>query len=182
MLFIMAKDKQTQLTPKQEKFCQVYVDSGIASFAYRQAYNTEKMKQETVWQSASKLLNDPKVTTRVEEIRAERAEETKVDRARCEEELMAIATASVTDIFEYNKEKGRTVLKDPISFKQSTKKALKKVSNKRGEVSYEFHSKTDAIAKLAAMNGWDAARKVEVGGKLETNNNIVFGNEVFDDD
>jgi phage terminase small subunit len=182
MLFGMAKDKQTQLTPKQEKFCQVYVDSGIASYAYRQAYNTEKMKPETVWQSASKLLNDRKVTARVNEIRAERAEETKVDRARCEEELMAIATASVTDIFEYNEEKGRTVLKDPISFKQSTKKALKKVSNKRGEVSYEFHSKTDAIAKLAAMNGWDAARKVEVGGKLETNNNIVFGNEVFDDD
>lgn len=178
----MAKDKQTQLTPKQEKFCQVYVDSDNASYAYRQAYNAENMKPETVWSHASRLLKDGKVWARVEEIRAERAEETKVDRARCEEELMAIATASVTDIFEYNEEKGRTVLKDPISFKQSTKKALKKITNKRGEVSYEFHSKTDAIAKLAAMNGWDAARKVEVGGMLGTNNNIVFGNEMFEDD
>lgn len=158
----MAKDKQTQLTPKQEKFCQVYVDSGIESYAYRQAYNTEKMKPETVWSHASRLLKDGKVRARVEEIRAERAEETKVDRARCEEELMAIATANVTDIFEYNEEKGRTVLRDPISFKQSTKKALKKVSNKRGEVSYEFHSKTDAIAKLASMNGWDAATELNV--------------------
>ena len=158
----MAKDKQTQLTPKQEKFCQVYVDSGIASFAYRQAYNTEKMTSKTINECASRLLNDRKVTARVEEIRAERAEETKVDRARCEEELMAIATANVTDIFEYNEEKGKTVLRDPISFKQSTKKALKKVTNKRGEVSYEFHSKTDAIAKLASMNGWDAATELNV--------------------
>lgn len=178
----MAKDKQTQLTPKQEKFCQVYVDSGIASFAYRQAYNTEKMKPDSIWQLASRLLNDVKVMSRVKEIRAERAEETKVDRARCEEELMAIATANVTDVFEYSEEKGKTVLRDPISFKQSTKKALRKVTNKRGEVSYEFHSKTEAIAKLAAMNGWDAARKVEVGGRLETDNNIVFGNEIFEDD
>lgn len=168
MLFGMAKDKQTQLTPKQEKFCQVYVDSGIESYAYRQAYNAEKMKPETVWSNASRLLKDSKVTARVKEIRAERAEETKVDRARCEEELMSIATASVTDIFEYNEEKGKTVLKDPISFKQSTKKALKKVSNKRGEVSYEFHSKTDAIAKLASMNGWNAPTELNVNEKKTT--------------
>lgn len=164
----MAKDKQTQLTPKQEKFCQVYVDSDNASYAYRQAYNAEKMTTKTINECASRLLNDRKVTARVNEIRAERAEETKVDRKRCEEELMAIATASVTDIFEYNEEKGRTVLKDPISFKQSTKKALKKVSNKRGEVSYEFHSKTDAIAKLASMNGWNAPTEVNLKGQKTT--------------
>ena len=56
------------LTPKQEKFAQLYVEKGNASEAYRQAYNS-KAKYETVNVSASKLLSDPKVSLRVRELR-----------------------------------------------------------------------------------------------------------------
>ena len=36
------------LTPKQEKFAQVYVETGNASEAYRAAYACERMKSATV--------------------------------------------------------------------------------------------------------------------------------------
>lgn len=56
------------LNPKQEKFCQLYVELGNASEAYRQAYNSTA-KYESVNVSASKLLSEPKVSLRVEQIR-----------------------------------------------------------------------------------------------------------------
>ena len=36
------------MTPKQEKFCQLYVELGNASEAYRQAYDASKMHAPTV--------------------------------------------------------------------------------------------------------------------------------------
>lgn len=54
------------LTPKQEKFAQVYVLTGNASEAYRQAYDVgENTKPESVWESASRTLADVKVASRV---------------------------------------------------------------------------------------------------------------------
>ena len=60
-----------KLTPKQEKFCQVYIETGNASEAYRQAYNTEKMKPESVNSKGYQLLQQVKITARVDELRAE---------------------------------------------------------------------------------------------------------------
>lgn len=59
------------LTIKQEKFCQVYIELGNASYAYREAYNTENMKEASINVNASKLLADAKVMLRIEELRAE---------------------------------------------------------------------------------------------------------------
>lgn len=56
------------LSPKQEKFCQLYVELGNASEAYRRAYNSTA-KQESVAVNASKLLSETNVSLRVEEIR-----------------------------------------------------------------------------------------------------------------
>ena len=65
------------LTPKQEKFAQLYVELGNASEAYRQAYNS-KGKQESVAVEASKLLSGPNVSIRVEQIRKELAESSQI--------------------------------------------------------------------------------------------------------
>lgn len=62
------------LTPKQEAFALAYVETGNASEAYRRAYSAEKMKQTTIAVAASKLLADPNVTIRVEELRAKAVE------------------------------------------------------------------------------------------------------------
>ena len=60
------------LTPKQEKFCQVYVETSNASEAYRQSYNVSpSAKEQTIWRSAHEVLENPKVAARLEELRAE---------------------------------------------------------------------------------------------------------------
>lgn len=60
-----------KLTPKQEAFCLAYMETGNASEAYRMAYSAEKMKPETVSRSAKELMDNPKITTRLEELRGE---------------------------------------------------------------------------------------------------------------
>lgn len=63
-----------KLTPKQEKFAQVYVETGNASEAYRQAYNAEKMKPDSINVNASKLVADAKVSLRIAELKAKALE------------------------------------------------------------------------------------------------------------
>lgn len=58
------------LTAKQEAFCLAYLETGNASEAYRQAYNAERMKPETVNRTAKELLDNPKITARLNELRA----------------------------------------------------------------------------------------------------------------
>lgn len=55
------------LTIKQEAFAMAYVENGGNSAeAYRSAYKVkEGTKQETVWQSACRVLNSPNVSARV---------------------------------------------------------------------------------------------------------------------
>lgn len=56
------------LTDKQEKFCQLVVELGNKSEAYRQAYNTNASPQVQAV-SAQKLLDKPNVSLRISEIR-----------------------------------------------------------------------------------------------------------------
>ena len=58
-----------QLTPKQESFCQKYVELGNASEAYRLSYDAESMKPETVNREAFTLLENPKIATRINELK-----------------------------------------------------------------------------------------------------------------
>lgn len=57
------------LTAKQEKFCQGVAKGLSYSDAYREAYHAEKMKTETVNNSAFKLLKNGEITARVEELK-----------------------------------------------------------------------------------------------------------------
>lgn len=61
--------KQSKLTPKQERFAQVYVETSNASEAYRQAYDVQPDTLPTsIWVNASKTLSDAKVAQRVMEL------------------------------------------------------------------------------------------------------------------
>ena len=64
-----------ELTEKQERFCNYYLDTGIMSEAYRMAYDTSNMKPETVHRSAYSLMQNPKIYARIAEIEGQRAEE-----------------------------------------------------------------------------------------------------------
>jgi len=54
------------LTPKQDGFCQSYIETGNASEAYRLHYSVDKMKDATVNNTAYKLLNKGEIRARIE--------------------------------------------------------------------------------------------------------------------
>lgn len=66
----MAKSNQ-KITAKQEKACQVFIETGCKSTAYREAYNTAKMKPATINRKAFDLFETDIVMARVEELQAE---------------------------------------------------------------------------------------------------------------
>ena len=57
------------LTPKQERFCQCIVKGMSQTDAYKEAFDTLKMKEETIWSNASRLIKNSKVIARVEELK-----------------------------------------------------------------------------------------------------------------
>ena len=72
----------SKLTPKQEKFCNLYIELGNASEAYRQSYDVKDgTTSESVNVSASTLLSDPKITLRVAELKKQTAKAHGIDRA-----------------------------------------------------------------------------------------------------
>lgn len=67
-----------KLTPKQEKFCQLYIELGNASEAYRQSYNAKNMQDATITRKAADLLTNGKVTAMISELQAEHAKRHKL--------------------------------------------------------------------------------------------------------
>lgn len=59
---------QMSLTPKQEKFIQNIVSGMSQREAYKNSYNAENMKDETIDSEASILFNDQKVSKRYQEL------------------------------------------------------------------------------------------------------------------
>lgn len=87
------------LTQKQETFCLAYIETGNASEAYRRAYNTAKMKPETINEAASRLIADYKVNARIAELRQAVAGQVVATEARVIEELARIGLFDPGQLF-----------------------------------------------------------------------------------
>lgn len=59
------------LTAKQEAFCLAYMETGNASEAYRRAYDAENMSANAIGVEACRLMDNPSVALKVEELRNE---------------------------------------------------------------------------------------------------------------
>ena len=60
-----APDVATGLTDKQEAFCQAVMAGDSFATAYRQAYCSDGMVPNSIWNAASRLAADPKVRGRL---------------------------------------------------------------------------------------------------------------------
>lgn len=61
--------KSTELTIKQEKFCQKYIElEGNASEAYRQSYDCKNSGEATINNEAYLLLQNPDIALRIKEL------------------------------------------------------------------------------------------------------------------
>ena len=145
--------QEKPLTFKQEKFCKYYVDTeGNASEAYRMSYDASKMKPETIWSAASRLLANSKVSARISEIKQQRAKETEVERKTVEKVLMDIVLADPDDLHYVDPVTGKTKMRSPSQLPKRARNALKKIQNNRGVVNYEFNGKTEADGKPIRMS------------------------------
>ena len=59
------------LTAKQEKFVQNIIDGMNQADAYRNSYNVKKMSDNAIYREASLLMENPKVSQRLTELREE---------------------------------------------------------------------------------------------------------------
>lgn len=163
-----------RLTEKQERFCNYYLDcDGNASEAYRMAYDASKMQPETIWSNASRMLASNKVAARIDELRAQRAEASKVNREKVEKVLMDIVMMDPNDLYIVDPVTSRIKLKSPNQMPKRVRNAMKKISNDKGKVSYEFNGKVEAAKLLASMNGWNAPQQIALTGKDGTKTNEI---------
>lgn len=88
-----------RLTQKQENFCAAYIETGNASEAYRKAYNADGMKPETVNRKAKELLDNGKITARLEELRKPVAESAQI--------TLAQHLSTLEELRELAKEEGK---------------------------------------------------------------------------
>lgn len=87
----------SQLTQKQESFCIAYIKTANATEVYRQVYNCSKMKPATVNRNAKALLDNNKIVTRLQELRAPVIAEAQITLAAHLEELRQIRDQAIMD-------------------------------------------------------------------------------------
>ena len=116
------KDKDG-LTPAMSSFCEALVKSNDVCAAYRTAYNAGRMKETTVRRRAYELLQNPKVGTRVDELKEKvrRSAEAAAVMSRVEvlQELTRIAAGTGTyPVYDMN---GEALEPRPASLSQRLK-------------------------------------------------------------
>ncbi|APB99033.1 terminase small subunit [Polynucleobacter asymbioticus] len=84
------------LTPKQEKFCQKFIQTGNASEAYRQSYDAQKMKPESINRKAKELMDNGKITARVKELQETLVKKHEVTVESIAQELEEARTMALT--------------------------------------------------------------------------------------
>lgn len=162
------------LTIKQENFCNYYLECGNASEAYRRAYNSANMKDETIWSRASKLLAEYKVSTRVEELRKQANDLSRITKERILKELSNMAFSSISEMHNTwieRKEFDKLTDSQKASIKSISTKVLKKnVGTKEDPqivdvefVKIELYDKIKAIECINKMLGYNEPEKVDVG-------------------
>ena len=170
----------SKLTIKQENFCNYYIESGNASEAYRRAFSCGKMKAESVNRKAVELLNNGKITARVEQLQSDLKSRSDITKEEAVKELANIVRVNPLDYIEISpdeqievKENGdiissnkQTVLvKDLSDLTIEQQRCIKSISPVRGGIKIEFESKISAIDRLSKMLGWVEPTKSEVNMK-----------------
>jgi len=85
---------EIKLTPKQRNFCELYVDNGNASEAYRLAYDVGKnTKVETIKVNASKLLSDTNISLTIKDLRKQQADRFEITRSDVAQGYLEIINA-----------------------------------------------------------------------------------------
>lgn len=166
-----------RLTPKQEAFCNYYIETGNASEAYRRAFCCEKMSSKTVRVKASLLLTKDNIRVTVEKLQKELQKRSNITKDETVSILTNIARANIVDALEIKGgDNYRTFLvKDLSKLPLEFQLAIASVKSTEKGFEVKMYSKIDAIDKLSKMHGWDTPRDEpqEINGPPSINIQIV---------
>lgn len=162
------------LTPKQERFCLAYLETGNASEAYRRAYDAENMKPETINKRASELLDNREIAGRLEELNKSAVTAAVMSRTEALEKLSALARTDLKDLVEFGEyelgsdpESGVPIIQTSWRIKSSALQdpvkmaAISELTASKEGIKIKTHSPLTAIQQLAKMQGWEAAQKFD---------------------
>lgn len=141
------------LTIKQTKFIDAYLECGNASQAYRQSYSCERMKDATINVKASELLKNGKIRVRIRELQGELKKTSDIKKETILEELAAIA---FSDIRDYVKFDGKTITFksfDELTDKQA--RAVEAIKETRFGIELKLHGKSWTIDRISKILGFE---------------------------
>lgn len=148
-----------KLTIKRENFCNYYVETGNASEAYRRAFECKNMKDKTITEAASRLINDSNVNARIKELQGEIKKKSDITKEKILYELDCIINAKITDYIML--EEGRLSFKDFNELTESQVKAIESVKRGKNGIELKLHGKSWSIERICKMLGYDAPVKIE---------------------
>ena len=79
------------LTPKQEAFARLIVEGKTAAEAYREIYKPKKSKLKTIWEEASRIKNNRKVSARIAFLKSKAASDSIISQTEVLENISKIA-------------------------------------------------------------------------------------------
>ena len=157
-----------KLTIKQEKFVLKYLECGNASEAYRFAYNCSKMSDNAIWNAASILMDDPKVTQRIDYLKNNLAEAAGISALQIIREHQKIAFSNFS-----RHRNGWMELKDFQELSDEEKACIQSVETKKttrytkeGEpieeewVKIRLYDKQKSLDSISEMLGYDQKSSV----------------------
>lgn len=176
------------LTIKQEKFCTKYLECGNASEAYRDAYNASRMSEETVCNSAYKLLQKGDITARISYLKDHLAEAAGISALQIIREHQKIAFSDATRI-----RNGWMSLKDFEALTPDEKACIKSIETRQTkritqdgdelideQAKITCYDKQKALDSIVNMLGYNAPERKEVTGKngapIELSTKVDYSN------
>ena len=151
-------EKTKKLTPKQELFCQEYIQCLNQTVAYMKAYQTDNREQARKY--ASRLMANEDVKARVEELKAEIVQRYQLTREQVVDMAMNVYLMAKEGKPEMKLNRdGRFV--------------------PTGNTDYDYRAMNDAVKNIASMCGFNSQEvKASVQAQVEADAKIVTAKDI----
>lgn len=166
-----------KLTSKQAKFAKLFVESGNASEAYRKSYNTSRMKPESISRKAFDVLNNVKVSARINSLKEGLDKEDRYSLEKVLDGFGQLAFYNIIDIFDFVEEEivkvegqpDRTIparlmlvggAKKLSELPREITACISSLKQTKEGVEIKMYCRDNALAQIARMKGYYAPEKI----------------------
>lgn len=179
---------KNNLTIKQQRFVDKYLETNNASEAYRFAYKCKNSSVDTIKVEACNLLKKPNIALTIERAQDKVQAKSELSRERIIKELEIINNANIRDycnvvekevIITDNQGNRRKEKVMDVQFKpfdqltENQLKAIESVKMGRNGIELRLHSKSWSIERACKMLGYDVPAKIDVTSDGKQLNNKI---------